>query len=75
VTDPETGAPMTRGVRPLVLVYRDMSTIVDMPGWYAEGSNEGVHTIEDMKVSDQVLLQLKARAAGTPSQRQQATGD
>jgi HTH-type transcriptional regulator/antitoxin MqsA len=35
---------------------------VDMPGWYREGSDEGVHSGIDMQVSDAALKQLKIEA-------------
>lgn len=59
---PETGKPMERGVRPLELTYKDQIISVEMPGWYGEGSTEGLHTHDDMKVSDRALNLLKARA-------------
>lgn len=62
--DPETGAPLRRDVRPLTLTYKGESTTVDMPGWYGERPDEGVHTGDDMKVSDRALNRLKARTEG-----------
>jgi HTH-type transcriptional regulator/antitoxin MqsA len=62
--DPETGAPLRRGVRPLTLTYRGASITVDMPGWYGETPDEGIFEPEDMKVSDRALNRLKARAEG-----------
>lgn len=59
---PETGQSMERGVRPLELTFKDQSITVEMPGWYSDGSSEGLHTHEDMKVSDRALNLLKARA-------------
>jgi HTH-type transcriptional regulator/antitoxin MqsA len=64
--DPETGAPLHRGVRPLTLTYKGESITVEMPGWYGDGPNEGVFDAEDMKVSDRALNRLKARAEGLP---------
>lgn len=61
---PETGQPMERGVRPLELTYKDQVITVEMPGWYGDGSSEGLHTFEDMKVSDRALNLLKARTEG-----------
>ena len=58
---PETGLPMERGQRPLVLTYKGQSITVEMPGWYCDGSPEGLHIDEDMKVSDRALNLLKAR--------------
>jgi HTH-type transcriptional regulator/antitoxin MqsA len=39
--DPETGAPLRRGVRPLTLSYKGQSITVDMPGWYGDQPDEG----------------------------------
>lgn len=61
---PETGAAMIRGVRPLTLSYKGRSIEVEMPGWYAEGVEDGVHGGDDMKVSDRALHRLKAQAEG-----------
>src|ERR1700722_283342 len=62
--DPETGAPLHRDVRPLTLTYKGESITVDMPGWYGDRADEGVHTGDDMKVSDRALNRLKARTEG-----------
>lgn len=61
---PETGAPMSRGVRPMALTYKGDSMTFDMPGWYCEQSGESIHTGTDMKVSDRTLNLLKARCEG-----------
>jgi len=61
---PVTGRPMTRGVRSMPLAYKGLSTTVEMPGWYCDGSDESVHSGADMKVSDQALARLKAQADG-----------
>jgi HTH-type transcriptional regulator / antitoxin MqsA len=67
---PETGVPMVRGVRPRIIAYKGRSATIDMPGWYCDASGESIHTRADMKVSDRVLADLKARAEGvaTPSE-------
>jgi HTH-type transcriptional regulator / antitoxin MqsA len=62
--DPETGAPLHRDVRPLTLAYKGESITIDMPGWYGNKPDEGIHTGEDMKVSDRALNRLKARTEG-----------
>ena len=59
-TCPETGRPMVRETRPLVVSYKGRSETVQMPGWYCDGSDESVHSREDMKVSDLALVTLKA---------------
>lgn len=61
---PKTGAPMHRGVRPVILTYKGESITFDMPGWYCDESDEGIHTGKDMKVSDRILNRLKARSEG-----------
>jgi HTH-type transcriptional regulator/antitoxin MqsA len=55
---------MHRGVRPMTLTYKDQSITFDMPGWYCDQSEEGIHTGADMKVSDRMLNRLKARSEG-----------
>jgi HTH-type transcriptional regulator/antitoxin MqsA len=64
--DPNTGVPLYRDVRPLTLTYKGESITVDMPGWYGDQPDEGVHTADDMKVSDRAPHRLKARAEGLP---------
>lgn len=61
--DPETGEELVRGDRMITLTYKSFATTFDMPGWYPEGSTEGIHSGEDMKVSDRELNRLKAKAA------------
>lgn len=60
---PESGKPMTRGIRPIEITYKGLSMTVDMPGWYCEGSDEGVHDGKDLEVSDEALRKLKIEAA------------
>ena len=55
---------MVRGVKQLTLNYKGESITFDMPGWYSQTSDEGIHSGEDMKVSDRVLNRLKARIEG-----------
>lgn len=55
---------MVRGIKQLTLRYKGESITFDMPGWYSQASDEGIHSGEDMKVSDRVLNRLKARVEG-----------
>jgi HTH-type transcriptional regulator/antitoxin MqsA len=55
---------MRRGERPLTLEHQGLSETLAMPGWYSDASAEGLHTEQDMKVSDRALNRLKARAEG-----------
>ena len=60
---PETGAELRRGVRQETLTYKGFTTTFERPGWYPEGSDEGIHNGDDMKISDRSLNRLKAQAA------------
>ncbi len=55
---------MHRDTRPMTLTYKGNSATFDMPGWYSDSSDDGIHTGEDMKTSDRMLSLLKARTAG-----------
>jgi HTH-type transcriptional regulator/antitoxin MqsA len=59
--DPETGAELHRGVRPVTFTYKGESVTVEMPGWYGDNPDDGIHEAEDMKVSDRALSLLKLR--------------
>lgn len=61
---PKTGALMHRGVHPMTLTYKGESITFDMPGWYCNDCEEGIHTGKDMKVSDRMLNRLKAKSDG-----------
>ena len=61
---PRTGAPMYRDVRPITLTYRGETITFDMPGWYCDACDEGIHAGADMKLSDRMLNRLKAQADG-----------
>ena len=62
----ETGTLMKRGVAPMTISYKDQSATFEMPSWYCDEWGESIHTGEDMKVSDRMLDQLKARLFGRP---------
>jgi HTH-type transcriptional regulator/antitoxin MqsA len=59
---PLSGKPMVRGVRSVTIKYKDRSETIEMPGWYGDDAEDGVHTGEDMKVSDAALLKLRIAA-------------
>jgi HTH-type transcriptional regulator / antitoxin MqsA len=59
---PESGLPLTRGMRPLVVSYMGRSATVEMPGWYRDGSDEALYDKDDLRVSDRALVTLKAQA-------------
>jgi HTH-type transcriptional regulator/antitoxin MqsA len=58
-TCPDTGKPMSRGMRPMTLTYKGQSATFEMPGWYCDGSDESIHTADDQKISDAALKELK----------------
>lgn len=64
---PQTGAILTRGVRPFVVTYKGESNTVDLPGYYPAGEGDGVHVGNDMSVVDEALRTLKERIDGIPS--------
>jgi len=57
---PETGEVMVRGVRSMPLEFKGEEVTFDMPGWYCESVDDGIHSGEDVKVSDHHLELLKA---------------
>jgi HTH-type transcriptional regulator / antitoxin MqsA len=61
---PETGALLRRDVRPMTLSFKGETVTFGMPGWYSDTSDESVHSGADLRVSDQQLNLLKARAEG-----------
>jgi HTH-type transcriptional regulator/antitoxin MqsA len=67
MTSPETGAPLTRGVRPFTVSYKGQSITVELPGWYPEGEGDGVLVGDDMAAADQALRDLKEQVDGLPS--------
>ena len=48
----------------MTLSYKGRSIVIEMPGWYAEGVEDVIHSGDDMKVSDRALHRLKAQGEG-----------
>lgn len=67
MTSPETGELLRRGTRPFTVSYKEERVIVDLSGYYPEGSGEGIHVGKDMSVVDDALRQLKEKIDGVPS--------
>ena len=59
-TCPSCGARMLRDVRDMTLEHRSRSAMIGMPGWYCDECGEGVHSGDDMAVSDAALERLRA---------------
>lgn len=64
---PETGAELRRGVRPFTVSYKGKSIAVELPGYYPENGDEGIHVGDDMAVTDAALRALKEEIEGIPS--------
>lgn len=45
----------TPGVRPFVVTYKGRSKTVELPGYYLENSDEGIHVGDDMAATDAAL--------------------
>lgn len=64
---PETGEVLRRGTRPFVVAYKGKNITVELPGYYPENGDEGVHVGDDMVVTDAALRALKEEIEGIPS--------
>lgn len=64
---PETGEELRRGVRPFLVSYKGKSLTVELPGYYPENGDEGIHVGDDMAVTDAALRALKEEIEGIPS--------
>lgn len=49
------------------MTYKGKSRTVDLPGYYSESGNDGVHVGEDMEVTDAALRAQKEEIDGIPS--------
>lgn len=67
MASPETGETLRRGVRPFVVAYKGKSLTVELPGYYPENGDDGVHVGDDMAVSDAALRALKEEVEGIPT--------
>lgn len=55
MVSPETGETLRRGIRPFVVAYKGKSLTVELPGYYPQNGDDGVHVGDDMAVSDAAL--------------------
>ncbi len=67
MVSPETGELLSRGVRPFVVTYKDKSVTVQLPGYYSEQGDEGIHAGADIAVTDAALRKLKEDMEGIPT--------
>jgi len=67
MVSPETGETLRRGVRPFVVAYKGKSITVELPGYYPQNGDDGVHVGDDMAVSDAALRALKEEVEGIPT--------
>ena len=67
MVSPETGETLHRDVRPFIVSYKGKNITVELPGYYPENGDEGVHVGDDMAVTDMALRNLKEEIEGIPS--------
>ncbi len=67
MVSPETGEKLRRGLRPFLVTYRGKSITVELPGYYPDNGDEGIHVGDDMAVTDAALRTLKEEIEGIPS--------
>ncbi|MBR2179418.1 MAG: hypothetical protein IJ862_03350 [Selenomonadaceae bacterium] len=58
---PETREFLRRDVRAIDFTYKRETIVMNMPGWYPPEDDDGIFSMEDMKVHDKALDILKAR--------------
>ncbi len=64
---PETGETLRRGVRLFVVSCKGKSLTVELPGYYPENGDDGIHVGDDMAVTDAGLRALKEEIEGIPA--------
>lgn len=67
MVSPETGETLRRGVRPFIVTYKGKSITIELPGYYPDNGDDGVHVGDDMAVTDAALRTLKEELEGIPS--------
>lgn len=67
MVSPETGETLRRGVRPFIVTYKGKSITVELPGYYPDNGDDGIHVGDDMAVTDAALRALKEEIEGIPS--------
>ena len=60
---PETGETLQRGVRRQTVRYGSLARQLEVPGWYPEAGDEGVHTGEDLAEIDRIYRELRGEYA------------
>lgn len=64
---PDSGETLRRDTRPFTVTYKGKSVTVDLPGYYPESGDEGIHVGDDMAVTDAALRALKEEIEGIPA--------
>jgi HTH-type transcriptional regulator/antitoxin MqsA len=64
---PDSGETLRRDTRPFTVTYKGKSVTVDLPGYYPESGDEGIHVGDDMAVTDGALRALKEEIEGIPA--------
>ncbi len=60
---PETGETLQRGVRRQSVRYGSLAREVEVPGWYPDEGDEGVHTGTDLAASEAAYRELREQYA------------
>jgi len=50
ISSPQTGETLYRDIRPFTVRYKGHNKIVQLPGYYSQSGDEGVHVGDDMKL-------------------------
>jgi HTH-type transcriptional regulator/antitoxin MqsA len=56
---PETGETLRRGVRRQTVRYGSLAREVEVPGWYPEEGDEGIHSGSDLAEVDRAFRELR----------------
>ena len=67
MVSPETGEVLRRGMRPFLVTYKDRTRTVELPGYYPQSGDDGIHVGDDMAVTDAALRALKEEVEGIPA--------
>lgn len=57
---PETGATLTRDVRPQTITVGALSETVEVPGWYPADGGDAIHLGSDLEASDAAVVRMRA---------------
>lgn len=59
IVHPNQSVVLTRGIKKMPILYKGVTKIIDMPGWYSEDYSIGQHCKEDFELLDRERTILK----------------